>query len=59
MSNDIKQRNNSLHGLALEKSIGIKMHGKEAYPFTTIQKLIEDFITDVREQRKQYYASQD
>lgn len=32
---------------------------EEAYPFTTIQKLIEDFITDVREQRRQYYASQD
>ncbi len=31
---------------------------EEAYPFTTIQKLIEDFMADVREQRSNYHANQ-
>lgn len=31
---------------------------EEAYAFTTIQKLIEDFMSDVAAQRRRYYANQ-
>ncbi|MDQ5770239.1 toxin-antitoxin system TumE family protein [Thiothrix subterranea] len=31
---------------------------EEAYPFLTIQQLVGDFLADVEEQRRQYYAEQ-